>query len=356
MESQLHLIYYATSIIAFFLSLLYKDKRSNGVTLIGWLLVAILCYNIGTRDINTGNDTLNYRYIFDSVDGLSLIQWSDALIVFGTEPIFKALMILGHQIGDFQDTLCIISALSLSLSFLFSIRLSRLIGDNNPVAIFCCYLVSFYCFGQQYNIIRAGLAAPLILNFYLSLYQKEKLSSVIYGILALGIHFSSIIPLALALIAFFWNFSVKKGLLMFFGSMFLSYIGIGAMNISYLVNMDNDKVQSYVGTQNTTYKVGFRAGFALFNTMVFFLSRWISCKNTYPPFFEFLLRLFVLTSSLFFIWFLIPYSDRIGAFSWNIMPFMIYIALWYRIPKKKLARVLSFAILYSMNLGISLIS
>lgn len=356
MESQLRSIYYTTIIIAFFLSLICKNKRGYGVMLIGGLLIAILCYNIGTRDINVGVDTLTYRYIFDSVEGLSFSLWLNSLSILGTEPIFKALMILGHQIGDFQDTLCIISALTLSLSFLFSIRLSRLIGDNNPVAIFCCYLASFYCFGQQYNIIRAGLSAPLLLNFYLSIYQKKKISTFIYGILALGVHFSSLIPIALALIAFFWDFSVKKALLMFFGSMFLSYIGIGALNIGFLVNMDNDKVQAYVGGQNTTYKVGFRAGFALFNTIVYFLSIWLSHKNIRSAFFEFLLRLFVLSSSLFFLWFLIPYSDRIGAFSWNLMPFMIYIALWYRIPKKKLARVLSFAILYSMNLGISLIS
>lgn len=355
MESQLRFVYYTVIIIAFFLSLACKTKRSNSMV-VGWLLIVILSYVIGTRDINIGTDTITYSYIYDSVEGLSFSMWFNSILILGTEPLFKALMIFGHHIGGFQVTLCLISALTLFLSFIFSIRLSRLLGDSNPAAIFCCYLVSFYCLGQQYNIIRAGLAAPLILNFYLSLYQRKKLSASVYGILALGVHFSSAIPLALALIAFFWNFSIKKGLLMFFGSMFLSFIGIGAMNISFLVNMDNDKVQSYVGSQNTMYKVGFRAGFALFNTVVYFLSRWLSCKNTYLPFFEFLLRLYVLSSSLFFSWFLIPYSDRIGAFSWNIMPFMIYIALWYRIPKKKLARVMSFLIIYSINLGISFIS
>ena len=357
---QLQYIYYIAIIAGFIISQLWKDKKNSGVALVGWVMVFILSYYIGARDLDTGVDTLNYKYAFDRVTGTTFSEWKDFLDTFGEDPIFKAILIIGHQIGDFQSTLWLISVLTLSISFVFSIRISRILGNNNPVAVFCCYLISFYCFGQQYNIIRAGLAAPLLLNFYLSLFQSRKRSALIYAVLALGIHFSSIIAILLAVVAKLWHFSIKTGAMIYFGAMILSFFGIGVKNIDFFTSMDNKKVKAYTGDYYTSfdYKTGFRYGFAAFNTIVYFLERWLMrFKNGNTALLNYLLRLFVLLSSIFFAWFTIPFSDRVGAFSWNIIPFMIFIAIWSHFQNREsLSRLISFLIISFMNLGISLIS
>src|SRR5690625_2341324 len=103
----------------------------------------------------------------------------------------------------------------------------------------------------------------------------------------------------------------------------LSFIGVGLKDfvpfLSYF--LEGDRRISYLYSESTKYRIGFRADFALFNTFFLFIFLFIN-KKTKDDQYKDLLIYYILSSCVFFLSFQIPYSDRIGLFSWFTIPIL----------------------------------
>ena len=348
---EFQLIYELIVFVVFCFSFELTKKSSQFKWILCSIFVLALTILIGTRPMNIGTDTGNYRVIFDLSRYTTLDDIKENLSEVGSDPLFNIILIVGHIIGSYTSVLVIISFLTLFFGYRFCKRLSDYLGVNNSIALFCCYLISFYIVNQQVNIIRAGLAAVLLLNYYLSVFQSDRKSAIWYGVLAIGIHFSSIFGILLPLVAKYIKFSKKIYLIGFFVAVFLAYLNFGVLNISFFAGMDLGSKNQYLTSESDVYITGFRGTFALFNTFFAILFyKYIRLQNDFiQPFF----RLYILFSILFFMCFQIPYSDRIGAFSWNLIPFMTYLcALQVFKFKQNNAMVFTFVCLFIIQFGI----
>lgn len=354
-QEELQFFYELIVSFAFLLSFAFPKKNSKITSIFSGLLISGLALLIGTRPENIGTDTFNYYLWFEKTKLTTLNDIKDNLSTFGSEPLFNIILIIGHIIGSYTSVLIIISFITLLFAYHFSKRLCNIINVNNSTALFCCYLTSFYIFGQQINIIRSGLAAVLLLNYYLSIFQSNKKSAIYYGFLAIGIHFSSIFGIILPIIAKIFKISKNTYLVSFFVFLILAYLNFGILNIPFFSSIDLGTKGRYLTSDNSEYITGFRASFALFNTffaIVFYkyLKPNIILSKEY-------FRLFILFSILFFVCFQIPYSDRIGALSWNLIPFLTYLcALQIFKHKQNKALLYTFISLFVINIGINFLA
>lgn len=352
---EFQLYYNLIVIVAFVISFMLTRKYRLLKHTFALGLTILLTIFIGYRPENIGTDTTNYETIFHLAKNTSFDDIIYNLKIFGSDPLFNIILLIGHIIGSYSSVLVITSFLTTFFGYRFCKRLSNHLQINNSIALFCCYLISFYIFGQQINIIRAGLATVFLLNYYLSVLQSNNKSAIYYGAIAIGIHFSSIFGILLPLIAKHIKLSNKIYLIGFFVALALAYINFGILNIQFFSNIDLGSRNIYLTTESSKYITGFRSSFALFNTffaIIFY--KYLRHQNSLSqPFF----RLYILFSILFFLCFQIPYSDRIGAFSWNLIPFLTYLcALQIFKYKQNKALFYTFISLFVINIGINFLA
>ncbi len=344
-------IYNNVVFLVFFLSLLTNRFSKNIINSIAMLFVLLLALFIGSRHISVGIDTEMYYYRYFGTTDLSFSNIISSAEEFASEPLFTLLLKTSSLIGySFQLALTIISLITLSFSYLFCTRVSKIVKVN-PLSLFCCYLISFYIFGQQINIIRAGLASSFILNYYLSLFQDKRKSAIIYALIAVGIHFSSMFGIFMALVAKYVRLDIKVYMLLCFAALFVSYFNMGILNVNMIAGMDLGDKSGYLTSDSTQYEVGFRPGFAVFNLL--FAVLFYAYLNRHNDIYNTFFRLYILLTCLFFICFQIPFSDRVGGFSWNLIPFLTYFSMDTALKKyRQFATVCTFIFLYVVKMAV----
>lgn len=352
-ELDYYISFIIASTIMFLLSFVFQNSSQKNRHIISLFFITLLSIFIGSRNMNIGTDTEVYYYMYRSIDSIFEQNVLISLWRIASEPIFFCIIFIFSKIGDFNTVLIAISFITLSFGYIFCVRLCEILNSKNALALLCCYLVSFYVFQEQINIIRAGLAATILLNYYISLFKNKKRSAIIWGILALGIHFTSIIGILLGAASKLLKPRNKLLFILFFFTLALSFVNIGILNIGFL-NFDLGAKSSYLSGAQTTYITGFRAGFALFNTIFLLFFHYISQKSNL---FELFFRLFVFLSCLFFLSFQIPFSDRIGAFSWNIISSLSFICiLRNHSHNQSKALLFTFILMLATSVGVNIIS
>lgn len=352
-EETYFVIYNCVIALTFVASLLWPKRTPVKVNFLGWGMITYLVFLFANRDLETGEDTMMYWWMYQEAAEMTFTQWLKLLGEQASEPLFAIVLIAGKFIGGFTESLGLISFLTLAMAYNFSMRLSAKLKDRNPVAILCIYLSAFYIFSQQINIIRAGLAAVFILNFYLSFFERKKKSSIVYAILSIGIHFSSALPLAVAVLCRFWKFSRKTGIIIFMVFLILAFFDWGILDIPGIKDSSFAKVSTYTNLKFEDYNTGFRGGFAVFNLFFLYVFYLLWKKRDYL--YSDLFRLFIILSCVFFISFQIPYSDRIGAFSWNIVPFLSLIGFDNKFTRKgNLNRIICYLFIASISIGLNI--
>lgn len=107
---------------------------------------------------------------------------------------------------------------------------------------------------------------------------------------------------------------------------------LSAFNVSVLIFKDylnvsffDERRSSYLDVSNFDgfYNIGFKPQFVVFNT-VFLIVFLLIKKHVYSSKeYIYMLKYYLLSSSLFFMVFQLPYSDRWGIMSWVIIPFLL---------------------------------
>lgn len=343
--------YHHILILVFCLSLMTNRLSKNIIHCFAAIFIVLFAIFIGYRDLSVGADTEIYYYDYYGTTDLSFSNIIDSADSFASEPLFFIILKTSSLIGySFNLALMIISLLTLSFTYLFCARLSKTLTVN-PLSIFCCYLTSFYIFSQQVNIIRVGLATSFLLNYYLSVFQDQRKRAIIFALVALGIHFSCMFGIIMTLVAKYIRLDAKHYMLLCFAALFVSYFNLGVLNIDLIAGMDIGDKSKYLTNETDQYIVGFRPGFAIFNLFfaLFFYRHIHRQDNINNQFF----RLYILLTCLFFACFQIPFSDRVGGFSWNLIPFLSYFSMVSMLNRyRPMAMVCTFIFLYTIQLYI----
>lgn len=349
-EQALSHLYYLVLIISAFLGCFVQRYKLLS-SIIALAAMSLIVGLIGMRDISVGYDTINYWYGYNEFRNSDLSQIYSKFFTLDGDILFKILIYLSSRFGDFNFFLCIISILFQGFSYVFSRNIARRFNLGTPLLLWLTFMGAFYVLGEQINVIRSGVAMIFVLNFVYYLFSYRNKKAIIYGILAVGFHFTMLIPVIAALVVRVLKVEDRFYWCVFVLAIVISYLGFGIENIGLQLAGGYSRVQRYITMESSKYVTGFRLSFVVFNTVIAIFVAILGLKGSK------LFRYYLITSAILFLSFNIPYFDRIGASSWNIMPFIIYLAM-HRYFRKfpQFVGVGAFLTVTAIRYSISLIS
>lgn len=328
----LYLVYNIVIILSFLIELIIKPNNKSSHVL-AFITILILSVVVGSRGVESTVDTRNYFIGFSRIAHYNSFHDLISYYQFTEEPILPIIFFICSLFGSFNLALWIASITTLSLIYYFCYKFCEINNIKTPLLLFLTYLISFYIASQQYHVMRSGLAIALLLNFYNYFITGRKKNAIIFAILAFLTHTTTLIPIICAVCTKYINLSQRKAIILYFVAIVISYAGFGLHQIGFLSDISITKFNNYLTSQDEDrYTLGFRLSFVVFNTVFLFVFLKNKLRNNIT--YRFYLTLFIYLSIVLFLSFRIPFFDRIGAFSWNIMPILTYYCFVERHPKK----------------------
>lgn len=311
-------VYILSAIFAVFFSIEHNIKKEKNVRnnlFFGIVIALSYSFVFGYRDYSIGSDTMMYveqfRYntLRDAKDlGFSLLV-----------EIFR---VITDERGFFVGVALMYN---LSMIFLFYV------WDKSKMYLMYFTFTSFFFFESfGINVVRSGLAVPFLLFSIVLILKMKKLKAYAIGALGVSFHGSVLIPFLFFLIAK-RNITYKLFYAIFFISIVLSYMGVGINSLLDFLPFFNiffkNRFDSYFDKEDwIDYELGFKASFVLFNMIFaalgYFFYKKIDDVEDQKKY-GYFLKVFLISSSFFFLSFNVAFSDRIGALSWIFLPFIL---------------------------------
>jgi hypothetical protein len=207
--------------------------------------------------------------------------------------------------------------------------------NGSSLFLFLLIACNLVFFSHQTNTIRNGLAIPYIF-FGLYFLQQNKIKyTLLFFLLACLSHRTSIIPIACVFFAIRGkNIHLKYFIGLYVIAIIAAAAGFGFDKLTFLASLGGTDLERLSAVGNTTYNVGFRPDFVLYNSIFLFIAvKFSTLKNKEDLFY---IKYFILASIIFFFNFNIPFSDRIGGYSWIAIPLLFFSVINNAFPNKKL--------------------
>lgn len=332
-EAEYHIFYYLILLTFFIFAGILQQFRNDRLDNFPYCLLLIISVAalVGPRELNIGTDTSQYLDWFREWTRLTPRE-VDQLFEFGGDPIFKLMARFFGKNLSYPIFLTAVSLTISTLNYLFARGAVKAAGEGSITILFIILMSSSITWNEQTNIMRAGVGTAFLLMFLISLYNRKIYWCIIFGLLALGNHFSTAFFIAFALFASFVKLNLKVYVWMFFIMLGLAIAEVSVISLGVLSGIDFGRIDVYTkNMQMFEYETGFRVTFAIYNTGFLLLALWL--RKYLGNFGEFILKFYILSSMLFFFWFSMPFSDRMGAFSWTVIPVIYYLPLVTKFKK-----------------------
>ncbi|WNH12228.1 EpsG family protein [Thalassobellus suaedae] len=308
-------------------------KRNDRNLLI--VLVVFIAFFCGTRGQNIGTDTYNY-YNYFYLKGLHI----DNIFVFfkrlNTDFLFTIIMYVVFPFKSFTLFLLTVSLIMNISLYGFVRKFTNNSSLGSSLLLFLIMTCSLVFLNYELNTIRNGLAIPFILFGIFNTIQKEYKNAFLYFVIAFLFHRTSLIPIACILLVLLSEKVKYKYFIIFYVlAIGLAYMGFGFDKLSFLASIGNDDIQKLVFQGETSYRTGFRIDFVMYNSLFLFL--FIKFSNLKNRTDLLLIKYYIVASVVFFFNFNIPFSDRIGGYSWVIIPLLLFNTINTSFPRKKLS-------------------
>ncbi|XCF05103.1 EpsG family protein [Tamlana crocina] len=310
--------------------------------------VTIIIFLCGTRGIKIGTDTWNYHFFY-FLQGTRLNNPFEIFSFFETDLMFELIMFLILPFKNF-------TIFTLAISIIFNVSMYKFVRkftndgySGSSLLMFLMIASSFVFFTHQVNTIRNGLAVPFVLFGIYYMDSKNYKKAFLFLLLAYFCHGTVLIPIACILGAHFGQkLKLNYFILFYILGIGLAAAGFGFNKVAFLASIGTEDVQSLYFQGETNYRIGFRPDFVIYNSLFLFL--FIKLGNLKNDTTLFLIKYFVFSSIVFFWNFNIPYSDRIGVYSWIVIPLLFTHIMVNSFPKKSLHYITLFTIGYfSLN-------
>lgn len=307
--NSLYCLVFFINILILFVSLRFKNVYGIvSIALFLFLIAYILV--IGFRDYSIGSDTEGYASNFVDLEEM----------LGGKDPGFLYLSKFLHFFGGIRFTIVSYSFLYFYLLFkaikLFSI-------DEDKFLWFFVFISFFFFKSMTINVIRQGLSLIFSLIALGYLLKEKKTYFVIYLLLSVSFHISSLLFIFSILLAVFVK-NINYLIILFLISIVISFYGLGFNTLAIYSGYGEVLDKANELTELFDYGVGFKLSFVLFNSFFLFCFLFKRKKSVFDKSDEMLLKLYLINSSIFFLYFYFPYSDRVGMLSWIFLIPLIY--------------------------------
>lgn len=331
---EIRLLYCLVVAVSFIIADLSKSFRFGQKHILVYLIILFLAILIGGRPVIHMSDLDMYENSFNSICRNGWDEIADNFSEFGHDPLFSLIFFITSPFESFHLTLTLISFLSLWLAYKACKVYTSGERRGSSLQLFLCLIINFTFLNQQDNVMRIGIAFPLILIYFYYFYRRNYKKATIYGILAVGVHFSMAAAIIISILARFIQCRLGWYYLFYICILCASVAGVSLQSAAGMAGFGKAEFYSKL-SESAGYQTGFRPDFALFNTIFLLFFIWIT-KKSKSQFMTYYIRLCVAFSCWFFLWFTVPFNDRVGAFSWNLIPIISYFGCIDKFTRKKI--------------------
>lgn len=284
--------------------------RGLGVVLIFFATVLLIGFWPDMLSSDKGTYRSSFENAMAGIDGGMAKDW-----------LFQLYLSFCARMKMPADCFFLMTALVFCVNFLVAGK--RIFGHNYSLYFFAL-IVSLGFFSYGTNTIRAGLALSFFvlgLSFY-----PHKIKMVLLSLIAVGIHKSTIIPVAAVIVAMvvpkpkllFVGWSGCLVLSLLFGVQIQESIG------NYFSESEDVRITSYMLGESMVYRQGFRWDFILYSLIPMVVGLWLRKKQFIEDrFFNLLLGTYIVANGFWLLVIRIPYSDRVAYLSWVLFPMVI---------------------------------
>lgn len=307
--------FYAALLVLLFLYLfVWKSKIPDRAELIGcaFLIIAISLY-FGFRGNSIGSDTDTYISLFSKNKvgnnfKITASNWYSLGIVF------YGLFYLSAPFMPAAVLFTLFSLFSLSSYFL----LLSADTEHKPFPVLVLILGLFFVIAANINVIRIGLALSF---FFLFLYLNNK--GKWFSWLLLPVAVLTHLTILLIILPYFiskWLRPIGVYYGLFGVALLFAVFNLGILDVPLIRRVIAASPHfDYYLTNPTHYHTGFRLSFTLFNGLFIVLGYFAYHKKENPFYF----RMYLLITALFLSLYGMIASDRIGLFSWFLIPLIV---------------------------------
>lgn len=327
---------------------LYSDYEYKRSTYTSEVLIVIFClFNViywGGRPSSVGIDTGIYVNRLRIAQGFSSIK--DYIDFIDGDYFFGVVIYYLSRLGDLSLYFTGIALFTMFGFYVFFIKLAK----HNSHAILALLMVaSMFSFSAMIsNIIRNGLAIALFLPCTYYTFSKKYKWALLWGVASFLSHQSILLPLLGLLLVHLIRSPLKYFVFGYITSSILAFNDIGLHSFSFINVLNIEKLNLYINSEIDVYRTGFRPDFYLFNT--FFLISFLILNKNKNVAFDRYLKLYIVLSSVFFLCFHIPFSDRFGIYSWIFIPVVLFLGTQsYNIKYRFTISTMATFILYFIN-------
>lgn len=311
-----------------------KDRFIKNDRLLLKVFIFLIILFFGTREVDIGTDTSNYYNFYFIPITTQVSSYFEVFSRLKSDFLFEVLMSFSFWHQNYKVFLISV-AIVMNLALYYFVRKFTNFGkDGSSLILFLTLASSFSFTSIETNIVRNGLSISFILLGLYSILQKENKKFIIYVIIAYLFHRTAIIPIVLILVVtYFDKIKIQYYLIFYILVILLALVGFGFHAIPFLAELGVDDLKTLSFDGETTYRIGFRYDFVLYNT--FFLILFLKFTNWNVKD-SILIRYYILSSTVFFLNFYIPFSDRFGIYSWIIIPLLLFNTINEAFPKKRI--------------------
>ncbi len=299
---------------------LLQSRRNTGWMLLLSLLLVVF---IGTRPNHwVFVDSLTYANIYNDV-----IPTMGGEMAMNGDALFELLMVLANPIMSWMVFATLIAVVYVMGHWLVSKRLSPKNAD--VMMLFCISAFSFW--GYATNGLRNGFACVLVLVALTYLVQEKPkvLQFLLISFVAVGCHKSVVLPVACALLAYYYR-NPKVMFYVWFFSIPLSFIAGSSVEGLLLSIGGDDRFEQYFSeASKNEYSylfshTGFRWDFLLYSFIPILLGWYVIFKRRIIDWkYNLLLATYIYSNSFWVMIIRASSSNRFAYLSWFIYPIVL---------------------------------
>lgn len=301
---------------ALYIAIKKTIKQNSDNTVIASIIIAVIAlYRLGSQPIGwiTGGDRANYAYRVIHYDGGinfgNFQDYQDPLFTVVSDWIYKLCN------SDIDTYFIVLAAIYVTL-YLLACR--RMVGKSQ-LWMLVAIMLSLGFIGYGYNTMRAGLAYATLL--YGITFRDKPIKMAICMVIALGIHFSMVIPIAMFLIARFYP-KTKTFFILWFLAIPISFMA-GSFFNNFFSTFSEDRTH-YLTSENENYNIGFRIDFIVYSLIPLIAGYYyIYKKNFESAFYKNLYNTYILANIFWILVIRSNFTDRFAYLSWFLFPVIL---------------------------------
>lgn len=302
-----------------------------GLVLMAFATLALIFMAISMRPAS--GDSGRYYQYFLTLEKMGL---QDALAYGEVDPLYVLLNWSASLLGQSQWVLFASTLMVYVGVFLVAIR--RLVGLIGTTILIMCYAAFPFFVAYAANGLRQGLSLVFLLMAYVG-FKQERRTAWIWLLLAPFWHSGAWLAVMVAvfhqlMVRFVKNEQTRWKLvfLVLFSAITLSVTGLNESVISQFsgsVTLQKSQEIYFSDPNDVSYRAGFRLDFLLFSLLPLGVA-WVLRRRV--PTFSYngsgwWLSIYLSLNVVYHLFAFAPFADRFAAFSWFLMPLIIFLQI-----------------------------